>query len=212
MASLRGITIKRNDRAIFLGATGSGKTTLAKALMYGLKNVAIIDPKRTFRLPESWSPTTTDDREIVETWDKSTPLIYRPDAESLRRPDASDWFFEWAFNRGNTLVYVDEAMLVTNGTNPPIFYAACIQQGRERGVGVWHATQRPSRVPIVLLSESEHVFAFRLRNPDDRKRVADYTDFKILQKEAIGHGFWYYEDKSQTLRYFKSANVGELAK
>lgn len=211
MARLRSrdVRIKRNDRAFFVGATGSGKTTLAKALMYGIPNVAIIDPKRTFDLPESWGAVITSDREFVEAWDDESPLIYRPGAEMLKDPESMDWWFQWIFERGNTLAFVDEAMLLTRGTNPPLYYAACIQQGRELGIGMWSATQRPARVPIVLLSESEHVFAFRLRNPDDRRRVADYTDYAIMDKEARDHGFYYYNDRGQILRYFDRANVGK---
>lgn len=178
--------------------------------MYGLPNVAILDPKRTFTLPDSWQATITDDRAVVESWESSLPIIYRPGAEMLRDPESVDWWFEWIFNRGNTLAYVDEAMLVTKETKPPMFYAACIQQGRELGIGVWSATQRPSRVPIVLLSESEHVLAFRLRNPKDRQRIAEYTSSAILEKEARDHGFWYWNDRTQRLQYFRRAHVGKV--
>ncbi len=204
------LAIRRNDRALFVGATGSGKTTLAKALMWGQPHVAVIDPKRTFSLPPGAGATITSDRETVENWEGPEPIIYRPGAESLRDWRAEDWFFWWAYERGNTLVYVDEATRVTNGSDLPPGYAACIQLGRERGVGTWHATQRPARVPLVLFTESEHIFAFRLRHPDDRGRISDYTDPDTLERQPTGNQFWYWNDTEQDLRFFQRANVGSI--
>lgn len=209
------LNIRRNDRALFVGATGSGKTTLAKALMWQQRHVMVLDPKRTFALPpETGAVTITEEsrgsRKTVEEWDGPEPLIYRPGLDVLNDPDSVDWWFWHVFARGNTLAYIDEAAMVTSGATLPRGYAACIQLGRERGVGTWHATQRPSRVPIVLLSESEHVFAFRLRHPDDAERIAKYTDPSTLERQATGNGFWYWNDSTQTLRYFRRANVGKV--
>lgn len=203
------LEMKRNNRALFVGATGSGKTTLAKGLMYGIKNIAIIDPKRTFTLPESWGATITTDRDEVEGWDKETPIIYRPGPEIIEDPFAADWFFQWAYHRGNTLVYVDELMMVCKESRPSPGYAACIQLGREIGVGTWSATQRPSRVPRIALSESEDIFAFRLRLEDDRKRIASVSDDAIMANEAKGHGFYHYNENKQTLVYYSGAKVSK---
>ena len=211
MATLRTskTTIRRNGRALFVGATGSGKSTLMKALLYGTDHVAIIDPKRTFTLPDAYNATITADREFVESWEGPEPIIYRPGSEIMTDPFAADWFFWWAYNRQNTLVVVDEVALLVRQNNMAPGYAACIQMGREIGVGVWHATQRPSRIPINVISESEDIFAFRLRNPDDQKRIADYTDYAIMDKQVTGHGFYHYNDRRQTLRKYTSANVGK---
>lgn len=203
------LSLRRNDRAIFLGATGSGKTTLARALMYGVKNVAVLDPKRTFTLPESWQAVTTDDMETVLEHTGPKPIIYRPGAEILDDPESVEWWFWWVYNRGHTLAYIDEAMMVTKESRPLRGYAACIQLGREKGIGVWSATQRPARVPIVLLSESEHMFAFRLRHPQDLARVADYSSPEIMSQPASGHGFWYWNDRRQHLQYFRRADIGK---
>lgn len=204
------LSIRRNDRALFVGATGSGKTTLAKALMYQQRHVAVIDPKRTFDLPAETGRVITSDRRVVESWDGPEPIIYRPGAELIEDPESADWFFWWAYLRGNTLVYVDEASRVIRGSNPPPGYAACIQLGRERGVGTWHATQRPARVPIVLLSESEHIFSFRLRHPEDAARIADYTDPYTLERQPTGNQFWYWNDSTQMLHFYSRANVGKV--
>lgn len=204
------LSVRRNDRALFVGATGSGKTTLAKALLWRQPHVAVLDPKRTFVMPPEANATITDDPEVVLAWEGPDMIVYRPGAELLTDPESADWFFWWAYERGNTLIYVDEASMVTRGTDPPRGYAACIQLGRERGVGTWHATQRPSRVPIVLLSESEHLFVFRLRHPADADRVAEYSDPATLERSPTGRQFWYWNDSKQELRFFQQANVGKV--
>lgn len=204
------LNIRRNDRALFVGATGSGKTTLAKSLMWGQRHVAIMDPKRTFTLPPEAGATTTSDREVVEAWEGPEPIIYRPGLDLLNDIESVDWFYWWVYERGNTLVYTDELMMVSSGAKLPRGYAACIQLGREKGIGAWHATQRPARVPLVCLTESEHIFAFRLRHPDDRVRIAEYSDPRTLEREPTGQQFWYWNDATQTLRFFDRANVGKV--
>ena len=202
--------VRRNDRALFVGATGSGKTTLAKALMWDQRHVAVLDPKRTFTLPPQANATTTEDPDVVLSWEGPEPIIYRPGLDVLTDPDSVDWWFWWVYERKNTLAYIDEAAMVTQGAKLPRGYAACIQLGRERGVGTWHATQRPARVPLVLLTESEHIFAFRLRHPDDQLRIADYSDRHTLERQPTGNAFWYWNDSRQELRYFDRANVGAI--
>lgn len=226
----RNLAIRRNDRAAFVGTTGSGKSTLAKALMWGQPHVVVIDPKRTFTIPEDFLPghpsvtwdgeteqagdiTVSDPEAFLEGWNGPGPLIYRPSVAEIADPDALDWFYFWILDRGNTLLYVDEVALAARATRAPRGLMACIQLGRERGVGTWCATQRPVSVPIIVISEAEHHFTFRLRHPDDRRRMADYSDPRISRPfpAKYQHGFWYYNDKRQILRFYQSADIGPLA-
>ena len=222
MATLRpdALKIARNDRAFFCGATGSGKTTLAKALLWGQRHVIVLDPKRDFFLPQAAGAVTIDlarnpdkARQFVLDWEGPGPLIIQPGLEILNEPFALDWVFEWVFGRRNTLIYVDEASTITNGANIGKGHAACIQLGRSRGIGTWHATQRPVNVPRVLLTEAEHIFRFRLRHPADQQRIADVSDPVTLSREPEPQQFWYYNDKAKAghkLRFYARANVGKV--
>ena len=214
--------ITRADRVFLVGASGSGKTTLAKGLLWRLPEVFILDPKHTFTLPGGpgnpaapWpSEVYTDMRSLSEHADPDaqtpTAAIYRPTLEEMDK--GCDPFFEFCFARGECFVYVDEVMRITNGSRPPKGYAAVLQMGRERGVGCWSATQRPSNIPIVAVTEAEHMFVFKLRSPDDRKRIMDYTGQPELGKiPKDPNGFWYYSDRTGKVRYYKRANVGKAA-
>lgn len=172
----------RTDRAFFIGTTGSGKTTLAQALLAHRPHVAVLDLKRTLKWPGYRRVESL--RDAVRADPKAAPrIIWAP-----RVQEFGDWgllnaFFRWGFERRHTTVYVDELLLIMDaGGQFPWWYQAAVAQGRERGVEVWSATQRPHRVPIVALSESEHYYVFRMAVREDRARIESVTG---LDEEAI---------------------------
>lgn len=198
--------IRRSDRLSIVGTTGSGKSTLAAFLLVRRNHTVILDPKHSWEFPKGITPKhgipiTTTLPDVVVRHETPNTIIYRPEQSEIR--SGLTWFWEWVWWRENTLVYVDELFLVKRNTQELYLgHEKCIMQGRQKNISVWHAFQRPSRVPIPPLSESEHVFVFRLRHPDDIKRMAQYTDKQIETNPAAGHDFWYYGDRDQTL--FKS--------
>lgn len=217
-ASRLAVRIGAADRVFVVGSTGSGKTTLAKALLWKRPGVVILDPKHTFTLPPEWESRTYDDIGELSQHDdwreehgRRVPVaaIYRP---TLAEMDAlCDPFFEWVFERRNTVVYVDEVMRVTNGPRIGKGYAAVLQLGRERGIGCWSATQRPANIPRPVMTESEHLFAFRLRAKEDRDRLYEFTghpEFQTIPPDQ--NGFYYYSDRSGRLAYYRRADVGRV--
>lgn len=203
--------IRHNERCFFVGTTGSGKTTLAKALLWGKRSVYVLDPKRTFGVPESWpmgSITYTSLPELRRHETDET-AIYRPSPEEMK--SYCDDFFFHIFDVSNCIVFVDEIMSVCPSGRIGQGYAHCIQLGRERGIGTWSATQRPAMVPLVTMTESEHYFVFRLKNPDDRKRMGAYADPLLERKVPDKNGFFDYNENTQIVKYYKKANVGVLA-
>lgn len=206
------IVVKRNERAFFVGSTGSGKTTLAKSLLWNRPYVVVLDPKRKFTLPENWPKeyvilSTLSEAEAV---DDDRTIIYRPSQDELL--ESCNDFFQWMFEREDTLLYVDEVYAVTpTRIRTGYWHGRCIQEGRERGIGIWHATQRPAAIPLNILTESEHIFTFRLANPADRKRMGDFADVKLQEPVRRGdkNGFYYFNADSGRVQYFKKANVGK---
>lgn len=212
------IEIMPSDRVFIVGTTGSGKSTLAQRLLARRKYLVVLDPKHQFSLDNTPKKTSkvnskSDNADVLITsdlkecykWESPKPIIYRP---SLMECDAGlPQFWSWIWGRGNTLVYVDEVLRITPPVNIPRGFATCIQMGRSRDIGIWCATQRPARIPIPILSESEHDFIFRLRHPADLKRMADYTDPEIIRNPVANHDFWYYNDREQLLFKGNSENL-----
>lgn len=176
---MRDITPARSDRAFLVGMTGSGKTTLARQLLTSRLYVVALDYKRLLKWPDFRLCTSL--KQLVDA--REPKLLYRPSIHDFASAENSALLWEWLYKRGNTTVYVDETAITIDVHNLPLYYRACLMQGREHGIEVWSSTQRPLDIPSVIGSESEHVYAFRLRLPQDRKRVEDLTG---ISSRAIG--------------------------
>jgi len=176
-----------NERALLVGKTGSGKTHFAaRALNYYPWAVAL-DVKGRLDWPGWRRVDSLSDLQSLHEEDHH--IIYRPSWQELD-PEVLDEFFSWTYHRGNTLLYVDEVLGVSAGDYMLPHYLACVTRGRELGVGVLSATQRPVRVPQVLLSEADAYYVWQLRLPQDRARIEEITGERL--PAVSGHAFAYY--------------------
>jgi energy-coupling factor transporter ATP-binding protein EcfA2 len=168
------------NRALIVGQTGSGKTTLARqfvgdALTRRGRFVVLIDMKGT--LTWSFPGIESEQAGALEQAVRSNAqlICYRPTYAESQSEVTQGALWEWLYRRMHTTIYVDETAAVTQGDVYPFYYGAVLMRGRELGLELWSATQRPLRIPQVVLSESEDVYAFRLRLPQDRARVESLT-------------------------------------
>lgn len=177
-ATLEELYIPATGRGVLVGMTGSGKSTLARLLLAPYRWVAAIDPKGLL----DWSgyERVTTIKDFYRS--KSEKIIYAPEAHELRSPECIDTFFRIVYHRKNTYTYVDEVYAVSYRNEIPPHYHSILTRGRERGIGLLSATQRPMLIPTVIMSESENWYVFRLNMEGDRRKVEQSIG---LSQEAI---------------------------
>lgn len=191
----RQLTMGRDDRATLIGATGTGKTTLARYLVEDKYKVCSVvynnKPSDTISLWRNTQSMYYNFDPLPEIDDDR--IIYTPPTKETLSADLQERFFEWIYYRRYTRLYLDEASALRGGVNPSYYLQACICRGRERGIGVITGTQRPHRVPLIFMSESEHFYIFRLNMLSDRYRVYEMTGISVdEQTDLRNHEFFYY--------------------
>ena len=211
------LRIGQNDRAILIGATGCGKTLLARFLVEdSAKPFSVVyDAKGLISSPALQKPqdrwvghkvyTNFDDliEAQQERLSEEPRVIYRPPIEEERDYRAQDEFFNWIYDRWHTRLYVDEAYSILGGTNPSQYLQACLSRGRERGISTVISTQRPARIPIITMSESEHIFVFRLNAATDRARAAELIDVDAYEFHPVNLKDFQF--------YYFNARVGQAS-
>lgn len=183
------IEIRRDNRAFFCGASGSGKSTIARVLAEHIPYMVIIDPKWEWPIGPLTSIITSNPRHML-TWPGPTQIIYRPDTDAQDAGLPEFWDVVWHI--GNVIVLSDELVTLTGPTVAPKGMRRAVQMGRSRGIGFWGITQRPAWIPKILMSEANHYFVGRLALRDDRARMAELMQSPEIVEEPITEDFEFY--------------------
>ena len=200
-------TIGRGEHVFVAGGTGSGKTFLAAEYLRPYNNVIVLDTKGMF---ENWDDMDDKELTLVERLDdlpkvKTPKIIYRPIFQELTQ-ESYNTFFSWVYQRRNTICMLDEAMQLSPSPSIlPEWLRGCLQRGRQLNIGIWSLTQRPKTISPLLISESTHIFAFRLNLDQDREKLVEVTGCKELYIKPEKHSFWY-------MNMFKDAQTAKKGK
>lgn len=202
------IEIAPNSRTFIVGMTGSGKTYLAKQMLTDTPRLIVMNSKD--------NPTLTDDMHLEKATGKNWGKFLRgfPMRLDIRdAPETADRaaYFNEICRRAriaaNCKVYIDEVLDVLGSSfNPEYHLRSLFSKGREPitngkgeitsgNIGVVASTQRPARIPLIMMTEAENFFCFRLQYPDDRKAMAGLFGMSDLPMIEDEHGF-YYKNKS----------------
>lgn len=191
--------IKANDRVFFAGHTGSGKTFLARRLTNGFKRLIVIDTKGTlgeWGLDEFNEETA---RKFVQGEDVRARVLSPIEVESV---DYWNQLFLMFLSAGDCTIYLDELIGVTESGTVK-YLKALYTRGRELGIGVWSATQRPHDVPLYTMSESDHFFCFYLVLKRDRQRMSEFMGEEVLADIRDEHGFYYSRKQDRNPKYVR---------
>lgn len=198
--------IRANERVLFAGKTGSGKTFAAGSLLAPVSRLVVIDPKANLA---SWNlkvPNFSDWRRL----ERGKPGRFRIMPPITVDPEA--WYedlFKRLYYIGNLMVYIDEAYaVVPPGARPGQWLSALYTRGRELGIGLWSATQRPAWIPLFMLSESDWFLIFRLNLDVDRRRLAGVIGDQVMLPIPDKHGFYLYHVEDDRAVYHRQVSVG----
>ena len=196
-----GLFVPRMDqRALFVGKTGCGKSWAARRILQWQRHdddcidrcfdhpsiakgtiallprryVIAYDAKGLMQWPGYHRVTSFESLNRAANNPKKFPkIIYAPNAKELRDENFHEKFFLLCYERGKTTAYVDEWYAVARGLTYPPSAHAILTRGREMGVSIVGSTQRPSGIPQAIMSEADLFFAFHLKMPQDRKKIAE---------------------------------------
>ncbi len=187
------IVPKSSERGIVIGQTGAGKTFFMRYLLQGVKRLVVLDPKGTL----SGENASGGDWRL-KNWDRRAPIALKrqvPYRVRVPAPLDDDWSpYLWkVYRAGNTMLYIDEMYGVVSPRRPmPRALNAIYTRGRELGIGAWTASQRPSWIPLEVMSEAQWFVLFRVLLDEDRRRMASVMGHQVMEEIPDDFGFWTY--------------------
>lgn len=198
------VSISSNDRISVLGKTGSGKSYLARKLIWSpLDRVIFHDWKEqeyeNLNAPVLRSLDDVHEALFAESEEERLyKFVYVPPAGE-HGLDAWDELCRLVYEKGDFHLIGDEIKGIYQKGNSvrPVsdHHEKILTRGRSRGVGMTNLSQRPKKIPMECMSESEHLFAFRLNLGDDRKRLGEIfgSEHEDRLRELDSHRFLYYK-------------------
>lgn len=207
MSTFTPADLRGDQRLLFIGKTGSGKSVVSRYLLKIARKrgwrIVIIDPKKdwmkylgkVYKYAEKKSLGTVDSPWLVSEFNPRYAVqIFQP----LEWTEQCRVFFQAIIDCKNTIVYVDEITQLANATNVPRELKLIWTQGRSLNIGAWCGTQMPKGIPLIVKTQAEVWFLFRLNSKDDRKVVQGYLPIEEMP-EVVNHPlpkywFYYWED------------------
>jgi len=182
------------DRVSVIGRTGSGKTTFAAWLLSHMHKKTrpsiIVDFKGDEFLGSI--PGLKELDVTARAPNKPGLYVVRPMPED----DEIDDFLWRIWERGKTLVYVDEAHMLHGSRAFP----ALLSQGRSKGVPMIVLTQRPSWVSRFVFSEADFYSVFHLNDIRDQQIVQRFVPKNLSVPLPEFHSHWHNVKRYSTIQ------------
>lgn len=182
---------KQGQHVAAIGPTGSGKTTLALAIL----------PKRKYKVVFATKPRDetlsalqrSENYKRMRTWqDVDADLVPRrllwPDATKLDGARTQQREFTKALNaiyrQGKWCVYMDELWFMIHHLKLEFEVRTYLQQARALDISLFVTTQRPKFVPLEVYDQSSHLFFWR---DNDRNNLDRISGIAWLDASMVKH-------------------------
>jgi len=83
------------------------------------------------------------------------------------------------------VIYIDEIYHLGYAQSFPDWLSRGISTARQKKISIWISSQRPTNIPMPLLTEARRIYLFYLSYADDLKKVAKFTRDEKSFLEAI---------------------------
>lgn len=189
------LNVSHNKRLLFIGKTRSGKSYLSRYFLKlfsrdTTRQIIIIDPKHELR--QFGDGTSLDYPKLVKKYDDKIRFQVFQTFKWI--PELDD-MVDKLLKRGNAIVLFDELGGLCDANNVPMGITRLWTQGGGKGVGAWALIQVPRRVPLVIKSQSELFFMFRINSLEHRKAILDFLpDIRVVKEVLPNRYFWVYEE------------------
>jgi len=190
------IDIRNNNRLFITGKNGSGKSVWICHQLPKISRYIFYDPKHEHDNINAVMVNTIEDLRLAV---KQHPKIsFRP---FLINDEMFDELCKIIWEIGNTLFIIDETAFHVDSFKIMPYHSILQRLGRKKGIGVWNCTQRPRQAHNTLLSETDHVIAFKLMLDTDRKKLADNFSPLFEQANTIqDYNYIYYNTREDSAR------------
>lgn len=171
-------TWRQGEHVTYVGPTGSGKTTLALAVLPIRRYVLALatkpqdDTMTRLSKAESWPvvrewppPRKYRQRDQLIVWPPFSARSRRVQQDVLYRTIVS------AFEQGGWTIFADELFYLCRylGMTDPL--EMIWTQGRSVGITLVGGTQRPAHVPLLAYDQATHLFFWRDNDETNLRRI-----------------------------------------
>lgn len=211
----------QGEHVALIGPTGCGKTTIANTLLDLRKAVCVIATKpeshslrrfakeHGYKIVRAWKDKPPYDKRDPQTWKIMLwPKLAGFGDFGSQRTAVYECMRD-IFAIGNWCVYLDEVKYVSKQLQLSPIVDAYLLQGRELGISLMVATQRPAWIPLEVYDQSTHIFLWQERDERNLNRLAGVAslDSRMITETVTGlakHEFLYINTRTAHMIRSKS--------
>jgi DNA helicase HerA-like ATPase len=183
---------EQGQHITMVGATGSGKTTLALKLLEYREFMIVLATKNRdeslYPKLEAKGYLLTDQTDL--DWHQTPKVIFRPKLASPsgeakeEQKEAFQRVLVDVFNEGGWSLYGDEIRYLADNLGLRVELETLWLQGRSNHTSMIVATQRPVSIPVIAFESATHIFLFRMT---DKKNIDRASEFGGADVDLIRH-------------------------